>query len=156
MIYIQQSHRAVLLHTTFASLLALFILYMPFNAGAYVPKDEETLSELNQSYLVSYRTGNTQWFSDNLSEDFREVAPDGTMLNKTEFLRKIEGRAGGDPQAVRAAELEIRFSDNLAIVTAIPEVVTQDGKSLRGGRYTDVYHRVGDRWLCITAHLGGN
>lgn len=124
--------------------------------GQGATEDVAVLTALNQRYLESYRTGDVQWFADNITEDFREAAPDGTILNKDQFLAKIATRAGGVTDGVVAGELEIRLFPDLAIIHAIPESVASDGTPRRGGRYTDVYARINGRWLCVTAHLGGN
>ena len=118
--------------------------------------DIATLTELNQGYLISYRTGNAEWFAENLTDDFRETAPDGTILDKQAFLQKIASRKGGSDQSVRAGELEIRLFENLAIVHAFPIGTTSSGEVISGGRYTDVYYKIAGRWLCVTAHLGGS
>lgn len=142
-----------------AASLSLLTFFMPtFAKGqeAAASTDIDALTALNQGYLIAYRTGDVQWFDQNLAPDFQEAAPDGTLLNKTEFLTKIGQRAGGDAQGVQAAELSIRLFSDLAIVNAIPEITTAEGVTLRGGRYTDAYYRIEGRWLCVTAHLGGN
>lgn len=117
--------------------------------------DIKILTELNQSYLISYRTGDAAWFDENLTDDFRETAPDGTILDKSAFLQKIRSRAGGEHEGVTAGELEIRVFHDLAIVHAIPTTVLENGETRTGGRYTDVYYKIADRWFCVTAHLGG-
>lgn len=157
MLLIRKSRRALLLHGASLSLLAFF--HSAFAQGqepAAVTADVEALTALNQRYLIAYREGDVQWFDENLTEDFQEAAPDGTLLNKEQFLNKIGQRAGGDAQGVRAAELMIRLYGDLAIVHAIPEVTSPAGVVLRGGRYTDAYYRIEGRWLCVTAHLGGS
>ena len=142
--------------------IALFQLATPLYAqqGAetmttQIENDIKTLTELNQRYLISYRTGDADWFDNNLTDDFRETAPDGTILDKSEFLAKIRLRAGGNAQGVQAGELEIRLFGDLAIVHAIPTTPQPNGGVVKGGRYTDVYYKIAGKWLCVTAHLGG-
>lgn len=125
------------------------------NMSTNLENDIAVLTALNQNYLISYRTGDSEWFDDNLTEDFRETAPDGTILDKEAFLQKIRTRAGGDDQGVSAGELEIRLFGDLAIVHAYPVTPLPGGEVQKGGRYTDVYYKVSGRWLCVTAHLGG-
>lgn len=145
-----------------AVLIALLLLHLaePLYAQTEAmpmsrENDIKILSELNQNYLISYRTGDAAWFDENLTDDFRETAPDGTILDKSAFLDKIRQRAGGKHEGVMAGELEIRLFDDLAIVHAIPITPLSNGETRAGGRYTDVYYKIAGRWLCVTAHLGG-
>jgi len=153
---LRKYRRTLILPGVSFSLLTLFLPVFAQEQEPTAYADIEALTALNQGYLIAYRRGDTHWFDDNLAEDFQEAAPDGTLLNKEQFLEKIERRAGGDAQDVRAAELMIRLYGDVAIVNAIPEVTSSSGVTLRGGRYTDAYYRVEGRWLCVTAHLGGS
>ena len=156
MLLIRKSRRTLLLQAATLPLVTFFMPSFAESEKSAESADAIALTELNQNYLVSYRTGDVQWFDRNLTEDFREAAPDGTLLNKAEFLRKIGLRVGGDAQGVQAVELEIRLFGDLAVVHAMPETISSDGISIRGGRYTDVYYRDSGRWLCVSAHLGGS
>jgi len=156
MFLIRNSRRSLLLQGASLSFLAFFLPNHAQSQESINPADIETLTALNQGYLIAYRTGDVAWFDRNLAVDFQEVAPDGTLLNKEQFLKKIGGRAGGDAQGVRATELSIRLFGDLAIIHSIPEITTPGGASLRGGRYTDAYYRIEGRWLCVSAHLGGS
>ena len=156
MMLIRKSRRSILSQAVTLPVVAFFLGDAVSGEDTRIQTDTATLTEINQGYLASYRTGDAQWFDAHLSEDFRETAPDGTILNKPQFLQKIRQRVGGSAEGVQAAELEIRLFDDLAVIHGIPESIDQDGSRNRGGRYTDVYYRIADRWLCVAAHLGGS
>lgn len=119
--------------------------------------NQAILTELNQSYVKAYGEGNTDFFNQVLAGDFRETAPDGTILNREEFLLKIAGKAHKSPTPIkiRAAEVEVRIFGDTAIVHARSITTTSNGSTITGGRYTDIYSRIDEEWLCVAAHLGG-
>ncbi len=151
--------------TTLSGLALVLILgaYAHFNssnqtyAGEAMNADVQRLTELNEAYLHSYRNGLPEFFEQVLAEDFRETAPDGTVLNKSQFLQKIASqRNTSDPLTIEAGELEIQIFGDTAVVRAIPLITAPDGTTFQGGRYTDVYVRTEDGWFCVAAHLGGS
>lgn len=128
----------------------------PTEAGEAMNKDIEDLTAFNQSYLNSYRNGLVEFFEERLIDDFKETAPDGTVLNKEEFLQKIAaGYNSGEQLKIEAGELDIQIFGDTAIVRSIPLITNPDGSRIRGGRYTDVYTRMDGEWYCVAAHLGG-
>ncbi len=125
-------------------------------AGEAMNRDIEVLTAFNQSYLNSYRNGLVEFFEERLVDEFKETAPDGTVLNKEEFLQKIvSGYNSGEQLKIEAGELDIQVFGDTAIVRSIPIITNPDGSSFRGGRYTDVYTRMDGEWYCVAAHLGG-
>ncbi|MCG8412921.1 MAG: nuclear transport factor 2 family protein [Pseudomonadales bacterium] len=147
---------------TGCALALLLSVYIPDNhfglayAGEAMNADFEKLADLNQGYLHSYRNGLPEFFEGLLDQDFRETSPDGTVLNKAQFLEKIASQANSSEQlSIEAGELEIQIFGDTAIVRAIPLITAADGTTYKGGRYTDVYVRNGSEWFCVAAHLGG-
>jgi hypothetical protein len=51
--------------------------------------DLEVLLELNRNYVRSALESDVRWYAENLSEDFYITAPDGTLLNREAFLKRI-------------------------------------------------------------------
>lgn len=138
------------------SVFICFFFSNSISAGESMASDIEQLTSLNQSYLNSYRNGLVEFFEQILVDEFKETAPDGTVLNKEEFLQKIASRANtGELLQIEALELDIQLFGDTAIVRSIPLVTNPDGSSFRGGRYTDVYTRIEGEWFCVAAHLGG-
>ena len=51
--------------------------------------DLEVLLELNRNYVRSALESDVRWYAGNLSEDFYITAPDGVLLNREAFLKRI-------------------------------------------------------------------
>ena len=112
--------------------------------------DRETLEKLNHNYVRSVDERDTRWFEQHLAPDFMNSNPDGTLVDRAAFLRQIA--AGAGVSAIRAHDVLIRVSGDLAIIHARTAYTKPDGKS-GGGRYTDIWSRRDGRWLCVAAHV---
>jgi hypothetical protein len=86
----------------------------------------------------------------NLSEDFYITAPDGALLNREAFLKRIANPYPGTE--AEAVDVMIRILGDFAIIHS-----GYRDKRLTGdteyGRYTDIYERRNGRWLCVAAHF---
>ncbi len=51
--------------------------------------DHEELSGLNRHYIRSVQESDVGWFERNLSEDFLNSNPDGSLVDRAGFLRQI-------------------------------------------------------------------
>lgn len=113
--------------------------------------DREILQELNRNYVRSALESDVRWYSENLSEDFHITAPDGVLLNREAFLKRIANPYPGTE--AEAVDVMIRFlGDDVAIIHS-----GYRDKKLTGeigyGRYTDIYERRNGHWLCVAAHF---
>jgi hypothetical protein len=113
--------------------------------------DREILQELNRNYVRSALESDVRWYSENLSEDFYITAPDGVLLNREAFLKRIANPYPGTE--AEAVDVMIRIlGDDVAIIHS-----GYRDKKLTGeisyGRYTDIYERRNSRWLCVAAHF---
>ena len=115
-----------------------------------VSADHELLLELNRNYVRSALKSDVRWYSENLSEDFYITAPDGALLNREEFLKRIANPYPGTE--AEAVDVMIRILGDVAIIHS-----GYRDKRLAGdtgyGRYTDIYERRNGRWLCVAAHF---
>ncbi len=112
--------------------------------------DRKTLEELNAHYIRSVRESDVRWFDANLSDDFLNTNPDGTLVDRAGFLKQI-----APPCPVKDLDVEdvrIRVFGDVALIHARTTYVKPDGH--RGaGRYTDVWARRGAGWHCVSAHV---
>jgi len=120
------------------------------NASEANSPDHDVLVELNRNYVRSALESDVRWYSENLSEDFYITAPDGALLNREAFLKRIANPyPGTDAEAV---DVMVRILGDVAIIHS-----GYQDKRLTGeigyGRYTDIYERRNGRWLCIAAHF---
>jgi ketosteroid isomerase-like protein len=113
-------------------------------------KDLEILEELNRNYVRSAEQSDVRWYSENLAEDFLGSSVDGSIIDRTEFLKRMaRPYSGSNPEAV---DVRIRIIGEVALIHAGFKYQKPDGRA-GTGRYTDVWaHRQG-RWLCVSAHF---
>ena len=91
-----------------------------------------------------------RWYSENLSEDFLITAPDGALLDREGFLKRIANPYPGT--AAEAVDVNIRILGDVAIIHSGYRDTKSTGE-FGYGRYTDIYERRKGRWLCVAAHF---
>ncbi len=105
---------------------------------------------MNSDYIQSVIHSDVNRFSELLATDFLCSRPDGTLIDRTEFLKHT-----GEPYPFRhleAHDVNVRLMGDVAIVHARTTFVHLDGT--RGaGRYTDVWARRDGQWLAVAAHF---
>lgn len=129
--------------------LGLFLM-MPADAAA---QELELLEQLNADYIESVQTSNVGRFEEILADDFRASMPDGSLLDRAQFLA-----FSAKPVTIRrltAHDVVIRVLGEVAIIHARTTYTLADGGEGRG-RYTDIWAKRGGRWLCVAAHVTRN
>ncbi|MDO9714127.1 nuclear transport factor 2 family protein [Paracraurococcus lichenis] len=112
--------------------------------------DLDALERLNRDYIASVQHGDVQRFGELLADDFLCSNPDGTLVNRAQFLAQT-----AQPVTISglvAEEVKIRLFGDVALVHARTRYRTAGGDE-RHGRYTDVWARRGGKWLAISAHV---
>jgi ketosteroid isomerase-like protein len=110
----------------------------------------DALRGLNGQYIHSVVHSDVQRFIEILSDDFLCTNPDGSLVDKAQFLRQTAIPAlfsGFDVD-----DLRIRVLGNVAIIHGRTRFTLQDGRSGRG-QYTDVWEKRQGRWLAVSAHV---
>jgi Domain of unknown function (DUF4440) len=100
--------------------------------------DIDILKALNRDYVASVQKGDVRRFDEILAKDFLYSNPDGTLVDRAQFLRQT-----ALPVAISglvATNVHIRLLGNVAIIHAGTRYLTGAGE-LRHGRYTDVWAR---------------
>jgi ketosteroid isomerase-like protein len=111
---------------------------------------EAELLELNHGYVQSVQRGDVDWFAAHLADDFLASNPDGSLVDKPQFLAQtarpvtISGLVEDDVRVRRLGEV--------AIIHARTSYRTADGQE-HHGRYTDIWARRDGRWLAVAAHV---
>jgi ketosteroid isomerase-like protein len=112
--------------------------------------DREALVKLNRDYITSVQNSDVRRFDEILAADFRCSNPDGSLLDRAGFLEQTARPV--TISNLTAHDVEIRFFGDLAIIHARTSYRLPDGRP-GGGRYTDVWARQNDQWLCVSAHV---
>jgi ketosteroid isomerase-like protein len=112
--------------------------------------DLDALVRLNDDYIESVKTSNADRFRQMLAEDFLCTLPDGTIIDREQFLVNTSKpyTLGG----LKAHDVNIRVMGDFAIVHARTTFTLPDGTS-GSGRYTDVWARRQGRWVAVAAHV---
>src|SRR5262249_57667052 len=76
--------------------------------------DHEALLELNQNYVRSALESDVRWYAENLSEDFYITAPDGVLLNREAFLKRMANPYPGTE--AEAVDVMVRILGDVAII----------------------------------------
>jgi ketosteroid isomerase-like protein len=112
--------------------------------------DLDTLTALNRDYINSVQNGDVRRFDEILAEDFLCSNPDGSLVDKQQFLAQT-----ARPVTIRGLAIDdvrIRILGDVAIIHARTTYATADGER-RSGRYTDVWARRDGTWSAVSAHV---
>jgi hypothetical protein len=110
----------------------------------------ESLTKLNARYIQAAMRADAEQFDAILAADFLCSNPDGTLVDRQEFLRRT--RAASPLASLDIDDLRIRVLGDVAIIHARTTFALADGR--RGtGRYTDVWAMRNGTWLAVTAHV---
>ncbi|HUP94568.1 MAG TPA: nuclear transport factor 2 family protein [Burkholderiales bacterium] len=112
--------------------------------------DLADLQQLNSSYIRSVQLSDVRWFDENLTDDFLNSNPDGSLVDRAGFLAQIARPCGLSNLA--AEDVRIRILGEIAIIHG-RTVYQKAGGQPGAGRYTDVYARREGSWLCVAAHV---
>ena len=119
-------------------------------ADAAAASDLEVLHELNHNYVRSVEQSDVRWFDENLAADFLNSNPDGTLVDGAGFLEQIAKKSPVTNIAERDVRIVLR--GDFAFIHALTTYAKPNGEQGRG-RYTDVWWKRNQRWLCVSAHV---
>ena len=114
------------------------------------PTDIGALTALNREYIHSVQHGDVQRFDEILAEDFLCSNPDGSLVDKKQFL--AQSARPVTISGLAAEEVKVRIIGDVAITHARTSYFTADGEQ-RNGRYTDVWALRDGKWLAVSAHV---
>ena len=112
-------------------------------------RDLETLTALNRDFTASVQKRDVKRLEEILADDFMCSNPDGSLLDKTEYLKLM-----AQPVTISglgAENVRIRLLGDFAIIHARFNYRSADGKQRRG-RYTDNWARRDGTWVAVSAH----
>jgi ketosteroid isomerase-like protein len=117
--------------------------------NANTQRDLDALTALNRDFTASVQKGDVKRFEEIFADDFLISNPDGSLLDKAEFL-KLTAQSVTFSELV-AENVRIRLLGDFAIIHARFNSRSADGKPRRG-RYTDNWARRGGSWVAVSAH----
>src|SRR5215213_8891909 len=78
--------------------------------------DLEVLQQLNRDYVRSAETSDVRWYDEHLADDFLASNPDGSLVDRAEFLARMARPYPGSK--LEAVDVRIRRFGELAIIHA--------------------------------------
>jgi ketosteroid isomerase-like protein len=120
------------------------------NTNTATRSDLDALTALNSDYIHSVQHSDVQRFDEILAEDFLCSNPDGSLVDKDQFLAQT-----ALPVTISGLSVEdvrVRILGDVAIIHARTSYITAGGEQ-RNGRYTDVWARREGKWLAVSAHV---
>jgi ketosteroid isomerase-like protein len=120
------------------------------SGSATSASDREVLTRLNGDYIRSVQNSDVRRFDEILAADFRCSNPDGSLVDRAGFLAQTARPV--TISNLQAQDVEIRMFGDVAIIHARTSYTLADGRP-GAGRYTDVWARQNEKWLCVSAHV---
>ena len=112
--------------------------------------DRETLEQLNRDYITAVQMGDVRRFDALLADDFQCTNPNGSLINKAQFLAQTARPV--TISGLAAHDVVVRLMGDFAIIHARTAYTPADGRA-GAGRYTDVWARRDGQWLAVSAHV---
>src|SRR5437660_4495829 len=119
-------------------------------ADTAIHSDIDALTALNRDYIQSVQDGDVRRFDQILDEDFLCSNPDGSLVDKNQFLEQT-----ARPVTIRGLvvqDVKVRILGDVAVIDARTSYTTAGGEQ-RNGSYTDVWARRDGRWLAVSGHV---
>src|SRR6266404_5994413 len=126
----------------------------PMHTDTATRSDLDALTALNRDYIHSVQHSDVQRFDEILADDFLCSNPDGSLVDKSQFLTQTARPV--TITGLEAQDVKVRLLGDVAIIHARTSYATADGGQ-RYGRYTDVWARRNGKWLAVSARdeMGG-
>jgi ketosteroid isomerase-like protein len=118
--------------------------------SATARSDLDILTALNHDYIASVQHGDVRRFDEILAEDFLCSDPDGSLVDRQQFLAQTARPVTISGLAID--DVRIRILGDVAIIHARTSYKSADGAQ-HHGRYTDVWAKRGGEWLAVSAHV---
>ena len=119
-------------------------------ATVTLDSDLDTLTQLNADYIRSVQKSDVRRFDEILAEDFLCSNPDGSLVDKQEFLKQTA--VPMKMSELAAHDVKVRVLGDFAIIHARTTYTLGNGRA-GAGRYTDTWVRRNGRWLATSAHV---
>ena len=111
-------------------------------------RDLDTLTALNLDFFASVQKGDVKRFEEILADGFMSSNPDGSLLDKAEFL-KLTAKPVTISGLVEE-DVRIRLLGDFAIIHGTS--ASTDRRQAARGRYTDNWAHRDGTWVAVSAH----
>ena len=120
------------------------------HTNANAQHDMNALTALNLDFFASVQKRDVKRFEEILADDFMMSTPNGSLLDKGEFLELTAQPVKFN--ALVAEDVRIRLLGDFAIIHGRFNSRSADGRPRRG-RYTDNWARRDGAWVAVSGHF---
>ena len=120
------------------------------HSSAVKASDLDALLALNADYIRAVEVSDVERFDQLLGHDFVCSLPDGSHIDRNEFLQHIGAPA--TLSNLEAHDVKVRLLGDVALVHGRTTFILRDGAA-GASRYTDVWARRDGRWVAVAAHV---
>jgi ketosteroid isomerase-like protein len=115
--------------------------------------DEQQLKKIEEDWANAYVKRDKTFVEKITSADFAFIGPDGTMVDKNEYVKSMEGDTVFT--AFKVEELKVRIYGDAAVVLGIASITAQTKGEEESGRYsfTDVFVKQKGEWKAVSGHV---
>lgn len=138
------------LNTLAARVVAASLIAMPFGGPTVARSDEDTIRELNASYVRAFMNSDAEWYDKHLTADFACIVTNGRVISRAEFVENA--RRPHTTVKYDLSEVTIRVHGDAALASALGSWERSDGTTGKT-RYVDVWVRKDGEWKAISAQL---
>jgi hypothetical protein len=111
------------------------------------------LTTLNALYVASFREADVAWYGAHLAADYVVIGGNGAYKDRAAALADFAlPTFAANYKSFPVAQVQVRQFGELALIHAANCFEMKDGRTGES-RYTDIWHRVGQRWRCVAAHI---
>jgi ketosteroid isomerase-like protein len=103
---------------------------VPMNTDTTARSDVDALTALNHDYIHSVQHGDVQRFDEILAQDFLCSNPDGSLVDKNQFL--VQTARPVTISSLAAQDVRVRLLGDVAIIHARTSYTTADGEQRNG------------------------
>jgi ketosteroid isomerase-like protein len=135
------------------SLLAALLLANGYVWAADPASDEEQLKKIEQDWATAYVKRDKTFVERITSADFAFIGPDGSMVNKEEYVKSMDGDTVFS--AFKVDELKVRIYGDAAVVLGIASITATAQGENESGRYsfTDIFVKQKGEWKAVSGQI---
>jgi Domain of unknown function (DUF4440) len=132
-----------------AALVFSALLWSPLHnpvSAATSPTDE--IIRLEARWIAAILEGDKATVASILSSRFKHILNDGKLIDRTQELASITK----EPFAIALSEqtVDLDATGDAAVIHGL-DTVTQDGRTIRHQRFTDVFFKENGTWMAVSA-----
>jgi ketosteroid isomerase-like protein len=124
------------------------------DVSASDPSIAAIILQIEQQVFTAIQQKDTETLAGILSEDFVHRSPDGSEIDKGQFLKNITA-VPVTVVSIAGEHQKVSVYGDVAVLTGVQRAAWKQSETEKGvtsGAFTEVFVRRGDRWLMVLAY----